>query len=188
VHGIPEPVRLWDWHLRQAPEYRGRIGWKRRARLTALRAAGATERGVRAVGRGSRGGTLDRVYALVRNQLYVDAEPERLFGTALPATSFDRLFFLLTHDSQETTVEPVDPEEVARRMLFSLQHERKELLAAYWKLRFAFPDAASALIAEAALIERDRLLAVFRGKPAYVVRHPYPTSLDGLYAEMRQYC
>jgi hypothetical protein len=188
VHGIPEPVRLWDWHLRQAPEYRARIGWRRRARLGALRAAAATEQGARAVRRGRRGGIFDRAYALLRSQLYVDAEPERLFGASLPSTSFDRLFFLLTHDSPETTVEPIDPEEVARRMLFSLQHERKDLLTAYWKLRFAFPEAASPLIDDAALIEQDRLLEVFRGKPAYVVRHPYPTSLERLYAEMREYC
>jgi hypothetical protein len=189
VYGIPEPVRLWDWHLRQAPHFRKRIARQRRARLGALRLAAATERPARALRRGRRhGGAVDRVYALIRGQLHVDAEPEGLFGARLPSTTFDRLFFLMSHDSPETTIEPADPEEIARRMLFSLQHERMDLLGAYSKLRFAFPEAASPLIDDAQLIERDRLLEVFRGKPAYLVRHPYPTSLEALYDAMRRYC
>jgi hypothetical protein len=188
VYGIPEPVRLWDWHLRQAPDYRRRIGRKRRARLQALRMAAATERAARAVRRGRRGGAADRIYSLLRSQLHVDAEPERLFGERRPSTSFDRLFFLVTHDSDETVVEPIEPENVARRMLFSLQYERQELIGAYRKLRFAFPEAVSPLIEDAEAIEQARLLEVFAGKPAYLVRHPYPTSLDRLYDAMRRYC
>jgi hypothetical protein len=188
VYGIPEPVRLWDWHLAQAPAFHDRIGRKRRARLRALRLAAATERPARALRGGRRGGAADRVYALLRSQLHVDVEPSRLFGERLPETTFDRLFFLQTHDSRETTVEPVDPADVAARMLFSLQYERVGLLEAYWKLRFAFPERASPLIEEAQLLERDRLQEVFRGKPAYLVRHPYPTSLDTLFESMSRYC
>jgi hypothetical protein len=188
VYGIPEPVRLWDWHLRQAPDYRRRIGRKRRARLQALRMAAATERAARAVRRGHRGGAADRLYSLLRKQLHVDAEPEQLFGERRQSTSFDRLFFLVTHDSDETVVEPIEPENVARRMLFSLQYERQELIGAYRKLRFAFPEAVSRLIEDAEAIEQARLLEVFAGKPAYLVRHPYPTSLERLYDAMRRYC
>jgi hypothetical protein len=128
------------------------------------------------------------VYSLLRNQLHVDAEPERLFGGRQPSTSFDRLFFLVTHDSPETVVEAIEPENVARRMLFSLQYERLDFIGAYLKLRFAFPEALSPLIEDAHVIERERLLDVFAGKPAYIVRHPYPTSLARLYDAMRPYC
>jgi hypothetical protein len=188
VYGIPEPVRLWDWHLRQAAQYRRRLARGERARLAALRAAAATEGAARALRRGRRGGAVDRVYSLVRNQLHVDAEPERLFGERQPSTSFDRLFFLVTHDSPETIVEPIEPENVARRMLFSLQFERLDFIGAYLKLRFAFPEALSPLIENAQEIERERLLEILAGKPAYIVRHPYPTSLAGLHEAMRPYC
>ena len=188
VYGIPEPVRLWDWHLRQATEYRQLIGRKRRARLDALRLAVGTESAARAVRRGRRGGAVDRIYSLLRNQLHVDVEPERLFGERQPSTSFDRLFFLVTHDSPETVVEPIQPEAVARRMLFSLQYERLDFLGSYLKLRFAFPEAMSPLIENAQAIERERLLETFAGKPAYLVRHPYPTSLARLFDAMRPYC
>jgi hypothetical protein len=188
VYGIPEPVRLWDWHLRQAAQYRRRLARGERARLAALRAAAATEGAARALRRGRRGGAVDRVYSLVRNQLHVDAEPERLFGERQPSTSFDRLFFLVTHASPETIVEPIEPENVARRMLFSLQFERLDFIGAYLKLRFAFPEALSPLIENAQEIERERLLEILAGKPAYIVRHPYPTSLAGLHEAMRPYC
>jgi hypothetical protein len=188
VYGIPEPVRLWDWHLRQAPEYRGLIGRKRRARLGALRLAAATEGAARAVRGGRRGGAVDRVYSLLRTQLHVDAEPELLFGERQASTSFDRLFLLMTHDSPETVVEPIEPEEVARRMLASLQYERLDFVGAYLKHRFAFPEAVSPLIEDAPAIERERLLEAFAGKPAYLVRHPYPTSLARLHEAMRPYC
>jgi hypothetical protein len=188
VYGIPEPVRLWDWHLRQAAEYRRLIARRERVRLGVLRAAAATEGAVRALRRGRRGGAVDRVYSLVRNQLHVDAEPGRLFGERQPSTSFDRLFFLVTHDSPETVVEPIAAENVARRMLFSLQYERLDFLGAYLELRFAFPEALSRLIEDAQEIERERLLKVFADKPAYLVRHPYPTSLARLHEAMRPYC
>lgn len=188
VCGIPEPVRLWDWHLRQAAEYRRLIGRKRRARLGALRLAAATEGAARALRGGRRGGAVDRVYSLLRNELHVDAEPELLFGERQPSASFDRLFFLVTHDAPETVVEPIEPEDVARRMLFSLQYERLDFIGAYLKLRFAFPEALSPLIEDAHKIERERILQVFAGKPAFLVRHPYPTSLAGLHEAMRPYC
>jgi hypothetical protein len=188
VYGIPEPVRLWDWHLRQAVQYRRLLARGERARLAALRAAAATEGAARALRGGRRGGAVDRVYSLIRNQLHVDAEPERLFGERQPSTSFDRLFFLVTHDSPETIVEPIEPENVARRMLFSLQYERLDFIGAYLKLRFAFPEALSPLIENAQEIERERLLEILAGKPAYIVRHPYPTSLAGLHDAMRPYC
>ena len=188
VYGIPEPVRLWDWHLRQAVQYRRLLARGERARLAALRAAAATEGAARALRGGRRGGAVDRIYSLIRNQQHVDAEPERLFGERQPSTSFDRLFFLVTHDSPETIVEPIEPENVARRMLFSLQYERLDFIGAYLKLRFAFPEALSPLIENAQEIERGRLLETLAGKPAYIVRHPYPTSLAGLHDAMRPYC
>lgn len=188
VHGIPEPVRLWDWQLRQAAGYRPLIGRGQRARLGALRLAAATEGAARTLRRGRRGGAVDRVYSLVRNQQHVDVEPELLFTERQASTSFDRLFFLVTHDAPQTIVEPIEPENVAHRMLFSLQYERLDFIGSYLKLRFAFPEARSPLIEDAQELERKRLLEAFAGKPAYIVRHPYPTSLAALHDAMRPYC
>ena len=44
VHGIPEPLRLWDWHLRQLPDLRARIGRGERARLVDVKDASSAAR------------------------------------------------------------------------------------------------------------------------------------------------
>jgi hypothetical protein len=182
VHGIPEPIRIWHWQLRQLPQYEPLVGRGERARLSALELALRAEE----VWRHAKPG---RVSALLKRQQYVDVDPERLFGRLGTMTApFDRLFFLVGHERSEVTVEPIDPSEVARRMVFSLQHEGLELMAAYLKYRFAFPDASSYLVDHAAALQRDALTRVLAGKPAFVVYHPYPVSLSALFESMQRYC
>ncbi len=90
-------------------------------------------------------------------------------------------------DALPREVEPVDPVAVARQMVFSLQHERSDLLEYYLKFLFAFPDAANPLIEEAEEIQRDILVRVLAGKPAHAVYHPYPVSIPRLYEAMSPY-
>jgi hypothetical protein len=182
IHGIPEPIRIWRWQLRQLPDYERMIKPSERARLTVLE---------RMLGGESvwRRGSAGRAKALLKRQLYVDVDPERLFGRLGTMTApFDRLFLLVAHEEDEVTVEPIDPSEVARRMVFSLQHENLELTAAYLKYRFAFPKSSSYLLDHAASLQRDALAHVLGDKPAFVVHHPYPVSFDALFDAMDAYC
>lgn len=182
VFGIPEPIRMWRWQLQQLPQYERLIGRGERARLRAL---DALQGGASAWRRGPAG----RARALLKRQLYVDVDPQRLFGRlGGMAAPFDRLFLLVGHEQQDVTVERIDPSEVARRMVFSLQHENLELTAAYLKYRFAFPESSSDLLEQAASLQRDALLQVLADKPAFVVHHPYPVSLDRLFGAMHGYC
>ena len=182
ICGIPEPIRIWHWQLDQLPEYAALIGKREHARLRAiellLRRDGALRRA---------GGA--RLAALLRRQLYVDVDPKRLFGSLGGLTvQFDRLFFLMTHDAPELTVEPIDPLDVARRMAFSLQYESLDLRAAYLKFRFAFPDAWNPLLEQAEELQREALERTLIDKPAFVVHHPYPVSLRALFDAMSPYC
>lgn len=184
VFGIPEPIRLWDWHLRQLPEYRRRVTRAERARLhtlALLQAAGAVAPQRKAV---------RRVLPLLRRQSFVDVEPGRLFAQkpGKLAAPFDRLFFVASHESSEIRVREIEPEEVARRMVFSLAHERLDFQAFYLAFRFAFPDRASEVVERATELERAALDRLLAGKPAFEVLHPYPVSLDGLFEAMRPYC
>jgi hypothetical protein len=182
VYGIPEPIRMWDWQLRQLPQYAPLIGRGERARLRALNALLGVDNAWRGTGAG-------RVTALLKRQLYVDVPAELLFGKlGTMAASFDRLFFLVSHESDDVTVEPIDPSEVARRMAFSLRHESLDLTAAYLKFRFAFPDVSSYLVDHAPALERDALSRALLGKPAFVVHHPYPVSLSALFDSMKRWC
>ena len=189
VLGLPEPIRLWDWHLRQLPSVRAKLSTGDQRRLGAFR---TLERSRRAAARrnGRVAGVAARLGPLVERQLGVDVDPRALFSAqTLPReASFDRLFFVVTHASDEITVEPADPIELARRMVFSLEYERLDLRAAYLSFRFAFPDAANDLLARAEALQRETLEHRFAGKPAYVVHHPYPVDLARLYDAMRPYC
>jgi hypothetical protein len=188
VHGLPEPIRLWDWHLAQLPEVRAKAGTAAMARLRGLRAAADAGTAIarRREGRGKVGTLATRGANLVKGQLHLDAPPERLFGAeALALTSsFDRLFLVTSADGPETVAEPVDPLEVAARMAASLRFERAPLMALYEKFRFAFPDAGNEHLEAAPAREAELLRQVFAGKPAWEVRHPYPLDFAALHAAM----
>jgi hypothetical protein len=191
VCGIPEPIRLWSWQLRQLPEVRAFVGTRARARLRALELTLAADRAARRAGRRLRtqGVPSSRVASLVERQLFVDVPPERLFGGLGSLSSpFDRLFLLVSGDVPAITVEPIDPLEVAKRMAFSLEHERLDFTGTYLKFRFAFPDTPSPLVERAREIEREALARLLSGKPAYVVHHPYPFRVADLYEAMSGYC
>jgi hypothetical protein len=182
VFGLPEPIRIWNWHLRQVPEYESLIGPRERARLRAIELLLRREGALRRFGGG-------RLPALLRRQLHVDVDPVRLFGRLGGlAAGFDRLFLLVSHDARALRVEPVDPLEVARRMVFSLQYESLDFAAAYLKFRFAFPEASSPFLAEVDELWGKALVRVLADKPAYIVHHPYPCSFSALFDAMSPYC
>jgi hypothetical protein len=180
VHGLPEPIRLWDWQARQLPEVQERIGARDRGRLRVLRAGAAA---ARARGAG-------RVASLLERQLHVDVAPTRLFDAPAIALSggFDRLFLMHSWEEPEIRVEPVSGEEVGARMAASLEHERAPLTACYEQFRFAFPDRASPVIEDAARRERELLERLLSGRAAHQVDHPYPVRLEGLYEVMSPLC
>ena len=190
VHGIPEPIRIWGWHLRQLPQYEALVSRADRTRLRAIELFLGSERALRRVraGRGAAS-ALTRLAPLLSRQLFVDIEPERLFGHVGAQTGpFDRLFLLVSSDASEIAVEPADPLEVGERMVFSLQHERLDFMAAYLKHRFAFPAAANPFIEQLEEIQRTALARAFADKPTFVVHHPYPFSLDDLFEAMSPFC
>jgi hypothetical protein len=189
VYGIPQPIRLWRWHLRQVPECEALLERGERTKLRALELLLASERPVRRLGPNPVVRGFSRLSPLLKRQLYIDIDPVRLFGGIGPlSASFDRLFFLVSQEAPELSVETIDPLAVAERMVFSLQHERLDFVGAYLKFRFAFPDSANSLIERAEDLQRQALAQAFMGKPAYVVHHPYPVSLSALFDAMSPYC
>lgn len=191
VMGIPEPVRLWDWHLAQLPIARRRAGRAALARVALWQAATRAATGGRRLlpSRSGAGRMVDRVLPLLAAQRHLDLAPATLFGrTERPASGpFDHLFFVASVDGPGIRTEPIDPLEVAERMVHSLQYERLDFLAVYERFRFAFPGARVALIEEAEERQRRLLRARFAGKPAVLVEHPYPMALDDLYRAMVAY-
>jgi hypothetical protein len=116
---------------------------------------------------------------LVDRRSFVRVPPAALFGSesCVLKGPLDKIFLAITRDSPEVTVEPEDPEEVARRIVFSMQHERLDFLSYYYKFRFAFPHAENPHIEQAMEGQLKGLLEGFAGKEAFVVYHPFPAPI-----------
>ena len=191
--GLPEPIRIWDWHLTEMPAFRARLSGKQQLRLAALRPAVAlADRAAAHDGAGpfaAPAGFLRRARPLLRRQHGLNVAPERLFGASnvTASGSLDKIFFVVSAAAPEVTVEPVDPGEIAARMLFSLQEELEPLLATYRQYRFAFPYQPNELIENAAALQAEILQRALVGKEAYTVSHPYPAPIPAMAAAMEPY-
>ncbi len=186
MYGIPEPIRLWQWHLDEMPRYRSLISGQKRAQLRGLRlAVNALERGVvnGPVPSSAAKRLGVRVASVLKRQLNVQIPPRMLFGVdGLPSSHrLDKVLFVVSHDSDQVALEQASPEEIAQRMVFSLQEERTELLSYYRKFRFAFPERTNPLLEEAEAIQRELLGKALAGKECYQLVHPYPMSIPSLY-------
>jgi hypothetical protein len=185
--GLSEPIKVWEWHVPDLPEYRERIPRGDRSRWAAIKAAQGLERALPdRVGRAG-GGKLARVLPLLERQLYVHVPPKDLFGPDVcdPSGPLDKVLLLMSHESDTVRVEPVAAKEVAERMVFSLAHERLRFLAYYNKFRFAFPEAANPLIEDVEERERSALTRAVGDKDAYAVYHPFPAPIPALFDSIR---
>lgn len=184
MYGVPEHIRLQDWHLRQLPDVRARVRQSRRLLFSAIRGLDRVHRLL--PGRG----LLAEALPALRRQLNVQLDPHEVF--ARRAASFaavpDRVFLMLGHDAPEIEVAPADPLDVARRMAASNWYEQQPLVGAYLAYRFAFPERQSTLLEGAQALQASLLASALAGKEAYTVRHPYPCDLGQLFDAMRPAC
>lgn len=184
--GVPEPVTLWDWHLREMPSFASKVGLASRFRLGMMRRAIGLLRAVNG-GRRGRSTAISRILPLLERQLFVRVSPERLFGESFGycVGTPHKVIFVASHDAPDVTVRPLDPREVAERMVHSLRLERSEFLDYYSKFLFAFPRQRNELIEKADAIELDLLTHALADKEAYAVYHPYPVSIPVLFDAIR---
>ncbi len=193
MYGIPEPIRVWNWHLKELAYYKAKVSNSDLVRLRVLNMVIKTldwfEKG-RVTGGPSLIKLSRRVNAILHRQINVDIPPEKLFGKTVGTTKGhpDKVFFVATHESPEIRVQQIDPHEIVQRMVFSLQEERGEFLSYYQKFRFAFPELSNPFIDQIEETQRRILTNVLADKEAYAVYHPYPFSLPKLFEVTRPYC
>ena len=184
ISGIPEPVRVWDWHLDTMPQYWGRLKQSERTRLRTLKWMVNTLEQLDGAGKSlAPVKAMQRMAPLLKQQLHVNLPPHKLFGQKISkgVSSLDKLFFVGSHAAPEVTVQPVDPQVIAQRMVFSLQEERSDFMSYYYKFRFAFPAASNPVIEQAEERQRHLLTQLLAGKAAYELYHPYPVALPLLF-------
>jgi hypothetical protein len=187
MHGIPEPIRLWDWHLAQLPQVRARLSLGERAKLRGIPALRRVDRATpKSIRRFPPNRLLHRAMPILEGQLHVDVPPERLFGRLGELRGrLDRVLFVVSAAGPETTVEPIDPEEVARRMVASLMYERNDLAMLMLQARFGRPDLHNPHLATFEARQREMLERILAGRPAWIVTHPYPVDLAELFGVVR---
>ncbi|HSL75844.1 MAG TPA: hypothetical protein VK867_02795 [Candidatus Limnocylindrales bacterium] len=186
LRALPEPMRVWDWQIRSVDGLSDRIPAGDRRRLAATRLMAAGLRGVSrlpVVGRRGVGRAASRARVLVEKQLSVQVPTERLLGrpARTAAARLDRLVLVGSHASDEVTVGPVDPADVARRATQSFLFELSDLLGHYRRFRFAFPARSNPLIDDLESRYEAMAVSALANVPAISVGHPYPLEIDRLY-------
>lgn len=192
MYGLPEHIRLWDWHLAQLPHVRR---WVKRDAAFLFKGIHCLERMHGLVSRAGVGkafplSLIGEAMPALRRQLNVRVDPQTIFGKNLGSlvAKPERVFLLVSHSSSRVDVEPCDSLDIARRMISSNGFERLPLMEHYLAFRFAFPEKKSELIERAEELQYEVLCRALAGKEAYVVRHPYPVSFGDLYEAMSPFC
>ena len=194
MYGCSGIARVWDWHLRQLPQYWARIEPQQRARLRAWRLYQRLYRAVPGLD-----GLRTRPVPVLR-RLATDGawrwqgvgpvDPTVLFGSHVwrGRAPLDRVILPVVGREGGTQVVPLGPGEVARRMVSSQAFERAALTTAYQEFRYAFPDRVNPLLETARERELLLLTRALADVPAHEVRHPYPVRLHDLYAAVAPHC
>lgn len=183
MYGIPENIRLWDWHLGQLPHLRRHLKRDRRRLFKIIHALDKLQARLPLK-------YLREAMPALKRQLNVQLSPQTIFGDnfgPLQAAP-EKVFLLASHEQPRTWVEPNQPETIAQRMIASLQYEYLPFMEHYLAFAFAFPDLRNEFIESAHHLQSAILQRALAGKEAYTVWHPYPCSFEDLFEQMRPHC
>lgn len=184
--GLERPITLRDWHLTQLHLPDAGIGPVRRALAgtwPVLDRIAARVGSDAANGRGSWVGSAHRALGRVRRRLGAQADPGRLagHGGTLREARPDVLVLLETHRDASVAVRRIDPSTAARRLAAVLEVELMPALSAHIAFEYVAPGRGWTGIRAAPGLAARHLREAVAGRPAYMVRHPYPCSLDELH-------
>lgn len=188
--GLARPVRVRDWHVAALPSLRRMVspGLRALARASRLLDAAAHRLAAREGAALSRKLLLRGVEA-VRRRASTDISLTALLGTSgleLRASP-DVVLVLERHAREEIEVVPLETDELVARLGATVEAELLSALRMQLALRFAWQPPSSALDASLAAVG-PMLIEALAGKPAFLVRHPWPCALDELQAAVEQRC
>jgi hypothetical protein len=183
LFGVPEPIRLWHWQLKQLPGLAAKASRSERVRMSGASAAAAScSTAERVLGRSAAvGSVLRRARGVLARQAYVQLSPRVLFADSFRSSAHaDVLVWAHSSEAPQITVSTAEPAQLAHSMLASLDDERASFLAAYRQFTYAFPDRRSALIDNAPELERQLLEKIVADVPIIRLDHPYPVDITQL--------
>jgi hypothetical protein len=178
VIGLGRPIVVKDWHLAQL---RLSALGARRVRRALAKATpvldGLADR--LASRRSDRGRGVIRSAAKVIGRLRGKLSVE-LDASATDEAGPDVLVILETHRQSTVTSEPVDPRTVASSIAAQIEAELLPTLRAQLAFKYAFGGRGWSDVGRAPEMAEGILKDATRGLPTYLVRHPYPCSLEEL--------
>jgi len=191
MYGIPEPIRLWDWHLKYIPEVSNGLKLEERLVFNGIRSLAKLNDSI------SRGKfkkflpakLLRKAMPALKRQLNVTVLPSEIFGVdSCEVAKPEKVFLLVNHNGDDYEASPIEPHEIAQRMVASIQFEQLPFMEYYSAFKFAFPEKRNSFIENAQSYQYEFLVRALDGKEAYKIIHPYPLSFPKLYEIMRPFC
>jgi len=188
MYGIPENIRLWEWHIQNLRYLRSGIPLETRLLFASIHFLQRVERSVlsKFFGKTLPARALREAIPTLKRQLNIRFDPQAIFRGKIGACVAypDKIFFMINHDSEVVTVEPAGPRGIAERMISSVRFEQFPIMGDYLAFKFAFPKMRNEVLEHAHEMQCSILQRALFGKEAYTVRHPYPVAFSDLYEVM----
>lgn len=192
MYGLTEPIHVWDWQLQYLSNVKPPVKAEKKMLFKMIHALEGVNKMAfrRKLNSFLPLKFLGEAMPAFKRQLHVTLPPQTIFQEEKlrRGATLEKLFFVMSHNRPEITVEPCDSLEIARRMVHSNQFELLPFFEYYKAFRFAFPDRRNDYLENVHEHHANLLFQAFSGKEAYKVLHPYPVSLKDLFREMQPFC
>lgn len=190
ILGIPENIRLWEWHLEFVPQAKRQLRLEKKLVFKGIHLMEALERGLRSVGLGRAFPVklLGEMLPAFRRQLNIVLSPKKIFGEKFGPFEgvADKVFLMASHQSPGIVIERVSPDFIVDRMVSSIEFEMLPFKEHYLAYKFAFPHRSNPFLEGIAKRQREALASALAGKETYIALHPYPVALPALFRAMQQ--
>jgi hypothetical protein len=132
---------------------------------------------------------LKEVLPAFKRQLHIRISPKELFADrSCKMAAPEKVFLMMSHDLPAIHIQSCDPLDIARRMSHSNEYEMGAFFEYYQAFRFAFPNLRNEFLENVYELQNSLLNQALAEKETYQVLHPYPVSLDELFAAMQPFC
>ncbi len=184
MFGLHEPIRIWDWHLKDLHDLRARLPASSRRRLRALERGEKIVRWFGTLPVGAESGAR-RIGDLVNRQRFVQLPPDVLWGERTTQdVEVDHIVLVVSRPSEAVEVQRIDASRIAEHMAYSNIEEMRPLTLLSDQMRFVNPDFTDFAKHDPAA-ETRRLQDALAGVEATVLTHPYPAPTLDLFSTLR---
>ncbi|MEX1026677.1 MAG: hypothetical protein WD049_01530 [Candidatus Paceibacterota bacterium] len=190
MHGVPESLRLRDWHLRQGGSQLQHVGMRERIRLGARQGAAT---GMSRISRAletvlpRNGAPIRKLAAAVDRHRYVDRSVADWLGQEIgPRAAPIHIIVLVgTHAGSDIRITRLNAETAKRRLTALQDEDWDDLTLAYRRWAYAMPDP-SEWLADFERKRRHLLDQLIVGKTIYAVDHPQEVGLAELFHNLER--